>query len=294
MSQNKVCIITGSNAGIGKRAALALAQTGATVVMMCRNPQRGEAARQEIIQQSGNDKVDLILVDMSSQKSIRNAVAEFKQRYNRLDVLINNAANFDITMKSPQMTKDGVETIFATNHLGVFLMTNLLLDLLKACVSARILNVASKGLMTYPFLSIEFDNLNGEKKFSAQHAYYHSKMAQLMFTYDLAKRLKGTGVTVNCIRVPAVRLDEGRYDHIPSAMRFIYKFKMRFALSPEAMAEAYVRLATASEFENVTGQYFDENCKVVKSSKKSSDEDVWKKLWDKSVELTRLSELVPV
>lgn len=293
MTSDKIYMITGSNAGIGKRAALTLAKQGATVIMVCRNPQRGEAARQEIIQESGNDKVDLLLADMSSQQSIRDAVSEFKQRYSRLDGLINNAANFDLTMKAPQLTEDGIETVFATNHLGVFLLTNLLLDTMKASTSARILNVASKGLMIYPFLGIEFDNLNGEKKFDAQHAYYHSKIAQIMFTYDLAQRLEGTGVTVNCVRVPAVRLDEGRYDHMPAAMQFIYKLKMRFALSPEAMADAYVRLLTAPEFSDISGQYFDENCKVVKSSRKSYDEAIWQELWNKSTELTHFHELVP-
>jgi NAD(P)-dependent dehydrogenase (short-subunit alcohol dehydrogenase family) len=195
-------------------------------------------------------------------------------------------------MKTPQLTEDGIETIFATNHLGIFLLTNLLLDTMKASAPARILNVASKGLMIYPFLNIEFDNLNGEKKFSAQHAYYHSKLAQVMFTYDLAQRLKGTGVTVNCVRVPAVRLDEGRYEHVPAAMRFILKLKMRFALSAEAMAEAYVRLLTAAEFADVSGQYFDENCKSVKSSGKSHNEVIWQGLWEKSAELTQLQELV--
>jgi NAD(P)-dependent dehydrogenase (short-subunit alcohol dehydrogenase family) len=293
MTSDKVYMVTGGNAGIGKRAALALAKQGATVIMLCRNPQRAKAAQQEIIEQSGNEKVELLIADMSSQQSIRDAVSEFKQNYSRLDGLINNAANFDITMKTPQLTEDGIETIFATNHLGIFLLTNLLLDTMKTSPSARILNVASKGLMIYPFLSIEFDNLNGEKKFSAQHAYYHSKLAQVMFTYDLAQRLKGTGITVNCVRVPAVRLDEGRYEHVPAAMRFVLKLKMRFALSAEAMAEAYVRLLTAPEFAEVSGQYFDENCKPVKSSGKSHNENVWQGLWEKSTELTQLQELVP-
>ncbi len=107
-----------------------------------------------------------------------------------------------------------MEVVFATNHLGPFLLTHSLLDTLKASAPARVLNVASKGLMTYPFLSIEFDNLNGQRRFTTQHAYYHSKLAQIMFTFDLAERLRGTGVTVNCLRVPNVQIDEGRYEYL--------------------------------------------------------------------------------
>ena len=290
----KTIIVTGANSGIGYQTALGLARQGHTVIMMCRNPQRGKDAQQRIIEATGNNRVDLIIVDLASQQSIRDGVATFLSRHTRLDVLINNAANFDITLKKPVITEDGVETIFATNHLGVFLMTNLLLPILQESRPARILNVASKGLITQPFLKIEFDNLNGEKKFGAAHAYYHSKLAQVMFTYDLAKRLQGTGVTVNCIRVPAVRLDDGRYDNVPAFLQAIYRFKMKFSLSAEAMADCYIRLATAPEFETVTGTYFDENCQPVKSSGESYKEHVWQHLWDTSMKLTHLENLVPV
>ena len=288
---HKTIIITGANAGIGFQTALGLAQQGHQVVMMCRNQQRGQAAQQQIIAETGNNKVDLILVDFASQQSILEAVAEFTSRYTRLDVLINNAANFDITQKSPTLTDDSVETIFATNHLAPFLLTNLLLPILKASTSARILNVASKGLIAHPFLHIEFDNLNGQRKFNAAHAYYHSKLAQVIFTYDLAERLAGTGVTVNCIRVPAVKLDSGRYDHIPPLLRAIYRFKMRFSLTTEAMAATYIQLATAPQFAAINGVYFDENCQPVKSSRQSYDRAVWGQLWDVSTKLTRLQDL---
>lgn len=290
--KKKTIIITGSNSGIGLRAATGLAEQGHTVVMMCRSLARGEAARDNIIAQTGNDTVDLIIADMSSQQSVRDAVAEFSSRHTQLDALIHNAANFDITMKEVELTDDGIETIFATNHLGPFLMTNLLLDTLKASAPARIITIASKGLLTYPFLNIEFDNLNGQKKFGSTRAYYHSKLAQVMFTLDLAQRLDGTGVTVNCIRVPAVRLDEGRYDHVPAFLRAIYQLKMRFSLSPEAMAEAYIRMAVDPEFETVTGSYVDENCKTVGLPRNARDEAVRKQLWDVSAELTHLHETV--
>jgi NAD(P)-dependent dehydrogenase (short-subunit alcohol dehydrogenase family) len=142
--------------------------------------------------------------------------------------------------------------------------------------------------MTYPFLSIEFDNLNGQKKFSTQHAYYHSKIAQVMFTFDLAQRLQGTGVTVNCIRVPSVQIDQGRYEYITGWKRRAYEIKRSKAITSAQMAEAYIRLAVEPEFETTTGKYFDEKCQEVKAYKPAYDRAVWKKLWDVSADLTHL------
>jgi NAD(P)-dependent dehydrogenase (short-subunit alcohol dehydrogenase family) len=285
----RVCIVTGSNSGIGKATALGLAQLEATVVMVCRDLERGRSAQADIVSETGSKSVDLMVCDLASQRSIRQFAAEFKAKYGRLHILINNAANFDQSLRNPVITEDGAETIFATNHLGPFLMTNLLLDTLKANAPSRVLTVASKGLITYPFLSIEFDNLNGQKRFSAQHAYYHSKLAQVIFTFDSAGRLKGTGVTVNCIRVPNVQIDKGRYDHITGWKRRAYEIKRRTAITPKRMAEAYIRLAIAPEFENATGKYFDENCKEVKAYKRAYDRAVWHRLWQVSESLTGLA-----
>jgi NAD(P)-dependent dehydrogenase (short-subunit alcohol dehydrogenase family) len=288
-AQGKTIIITGSNSGIGKAAAQQLAARGATVVMVCRNQTAGETARREIVAQTGNTNVELFVCDVSEQNSIRAFVQNFTRKYERLDALINNAANFDQTMKQPRLTSDGIETIFATNHLGPFLMTNLLLEALKAGAPARVLNVASKGLMTFPFLDIEFDNLNGQKKFSVTHAYYLSKLAQVMFTYDLAERLQGTGITVNCSRVTNVQLEWARISAIPAYMRWAYTIKRKFSITPEQMAASYVQLTLAPEFENVTGTYFDEHNRAVKSSAKSYNRAAWKKLWDVSAQLTHLT-----
>ena len=288
-SPNKTIIVTGANAGIGRETARGLAKLGHTVVMVCRNVQAGEAVRQEIVAQTGNQAGEVMKCDLSSQKSIRQFVADFTAKYPRLDVLINNAANFDHTLKQPTLTEDSVEVIFATNHLGPFLLTNLLLDTLKSCAPSRILTVASKGLMTYPFLSIEFDNLNGQKKFSTQHAYYHSKLAQVMFTFDLAECLQGTGVTVNGIRVTNVQIDKGRYEYLTGWKRWAYEIKRSKAITPAQMAEAYIRLAVAPEFEHMSGTYFDEKCKEVKAYKPAYDRTVWKRLWDVSAEMTHVS-----
>ena len=287
--QNKIVVVTGANAGIGRETARGLAQLGHTVVMVCRNVQAGEVVRQEIVAQTGNQAVDLMKCDLSSQKTIRQFAAGFTAKYPRLDVLINNAANFDHTLKRPTLTEDGAEVIFATNHLGPFLLTNLLLETLKASAPARVLTVASKGLMTYPFLSIEFDNLAGQKKFSTQHTYYHSKMAQVMFTFDLAERLQGTGVTVNCIRVTNVQIDKGRYEYITGWKRWAYEIKRSKAITPAQMAAAYIQLAVVPEFEAVTGKYFDEHCKEVKAYKPAYDRAVWKRLWAVSAEMTHVA-----
>lgn len=287
----KTIVVTGSNAGIGRAAAYQLARLGANVVMVCRNPLTGNAVRSDIIAQTGNPNVTCLVCDLSSQNSIREFVRNFESNYERLDVLINNAANFDQTLKQATLTSDGVETIFATNHLGPFLMTNLLRETLKKSAPARVLNVASKGLVTFPFLGIEFDNLNGEKHFSTTHAYYHSKLAQVMFTYDLAERWQGTGVSVNCSRVTNVQLDWARLTDLPRALRWAYSIKRRFAITAEQMADSYVRLVLAPEFEGITGKYFDENCREVKSSAKSHDRTAWKRLWDVSAQATHLDSV---
>ncbi|HOH21163.1 MAG TPA: SDR family oxidoreductase [Anaerolineaceae bacterium] len=285
----KTIIITGGNSGIGKAAALKLALVGATVVMACRSAERGARAQEEIRQASGNHRVEWMQVDMASQASIRQFAVAFQDRHARLDGLIHNAANFDLSMKKPVLTEDGVETIFATNHVGIFLLTHLLLDLLKASAPSRIITVASKGLNLYPNLDIEFDNLNGERKYSPQHAYYHSKLAQVMYTYDLAERLQGTGVTVNCIRVTNVALPDERLGNIPGWLRKIYSLKRSMAITPEAQADTYLYLAADPDVEHITGKYWDEHNRQVASSKKSYRRETWRQLWETTSRLAGIS-----
>ena len=287
---NKTMIVTGANSGIGKAASIQLAKLGAHVVMMCRSKERGEQAMLDVKAASNSDKVELILVDMSSQESVRNAVTEFLGGHSRLDVIIHNAANFDHTLKQATLTADGVETIFATNHVSVFLLTQLLLDTLQASAPSRILTVASKGLIAYPFLDIEFDNLNGERKFSTQHAYYHSKQAQIMFTYDLAERLQGSGVTVNCVRVTNVAIPDERLQHLPKWLLKIYHLKRGMAITPERQAETYVYLAADPAVQEVTGGYWDENNQPVRSNANSYNRATWKKLWEATRRLAGLEE----
>ncbi|HOW90831.1 MAG TPA: SDR family NAD(P)-dependent oxidoreductase [Anaerolineaceae bacterium] len=275
----KTVIVTGANAGIGKAAAVQLAELGANVVMACRSLERGAAALTEVKERSGNPMVELLRVDMSSQASIRKFADEFRGGHKRLDVLIHNAANFDLSLKQPVLTADGIETIFATNHVGVFLLTDLLLDLLKSSAPSRIITVASKGLLVYPALDIEFDNLNGERRFNPQHAYYHSKLAQVMYTYDLAERLAGTGVTVNCVRVGSVALADDRLQNMPGFLKKLYALKKKASLTPEEMARTYVYLAADPAVGQVTGGYWDENNHQIKSNANSYKRETWQRLW---------------
>lgn len=283
----KTIIITGANSGIGKAAAIQLAKLGATVVMACRSAERGAQALAQVQAAANSQRVELLRVDLASQASVRQFVAEFSSRHQRLDVLIHNAANFDHSQLKPVMTADGVETVFATNHVNIFLMTQLLLDRLKASAPSRIITVASQGLMTYPFLDIEFDNLNGQKKFSMQHAYYHAKQAQVMFTFDLAERLKGTGVTVNCVRVGNVAIPDERLTHLPKFLLKMYELKRKFALTPEKMAETYTWLAADPALETVTGGYWDAPHKPAKANQNAYNRETQKRLWDATEQLIR-------
>jgi NAD(P)-dependent dehydrogenase (short-subunit alcohol dehydrogenase family) len=283
---NKIIVITGGNSGIGKAAAIQIAKCGATVVIACRSKERGIQAVDEIRNAADNPKVRFIQVDMSSQRSIRQFALEFKEHYEQLHVLIHNAANFDHTQKKPMLTEDGIETVFATNHLGPFLLTHLLLEMLKASAPSRVITVASKGLISYPFLDIEFDNLNGERKFNLQHAYYHSKQAQVMFTFDLAERLQGKGVTVHCVRVGNVAIPDQRLAHLPKWMLRMYEMKRTFSMTPEKMAETYVWLAADPVAGQQTGGYWDAPGVAVKANKNAYNKEIQQRLWNISAQLT--------
>jgi NAD(P)-dependent dehydrogenase (short-subunit alcohol dehydrogenase family) len=160
---------------------------------------------------------------------------------------------------------------------------------LKTSAPSRIITVASKGLVSYPFLDIEFDNLNGERRYNTQHAYYHSKQAQVMFTFDLAERLRGTGVTVNCVRVGNVAIPDERLGHIPGWLRKIYAMKRNFAMTPERMAETYTWLAADPALVNVSGGYWDAPDSPARANRKAYDRETWKKLWEASARLTQIS-----
>ena len=286
--EGKTFIITGANSGIGFAAALQMAKAGTTLVMASRSPERGSAALNEIVRVTGSDRVHLIPVDMASTDSIRSFTERFQTRFERLDGLVNNAANFDISKTTPSFTESGAELIFATNHLGPFLLTNLLLDILKASAPSRVVNVSSKGLLLYPFLKINFDDLSTSRnrKYSPAYAYYHSKLAQVMFTRELARRLDGSGVTANVIRVPNVRVDVSRYPDVHPILLKMYDLKQRSAITPEQMAVTYLKVAAAPELASFNGVHFDEHARPVSMPRFASDDRACARLWEISEQMT--------
>lgn len=284
--QGKVCLVTGASSGMGLVTARELAVMGATVVMLCRNRAKGEAAQAEIkAASSGNDRVDLIVADLSNLSEVGRAAHEFKQRHPQLHILINNAGGINAERK---VTSDGLEATFATNYLAPFLLTNLLLDVLRASAPARIINVSAAA---QKIGKIDFADLQGSHHYNALKAYAQSKLAQVYFTYELAERLAGTGVTVNA-------LDPGHVvSHFNNSTRgllhviaaVIYLFDGR---TVEQGAQTALYLATSPEVERVSGKYF-ANCKQTPSSARSYDAAVRRRLWNVSAALTQQEASVP-
>lgn len=278
---DKIILITGGNSGIGKAAAIQLAQMGNTVVIGCRSRERGEVALQEIREVSRSEKVQLLLLDMSSRQSIKQAVKEFKAAMPRLDVLIHNAADFDITRKEPGWTEEGIERVWATNHIGPVLLTLLLLSELQVSAQGRIITVASKGLVVQPFLRVNVEDPEFRRQsYQTAKAYYQSKLAQVMYTYWLAHQLRETRITVNCIRVGNVRIDLARYPQLSAKMKRMYAIKSRFSLTPEEMARTYTYLAMEPSLDTVSGKLFNEKNKMVSSSRYSRNQENWEALMD--------------
>jgi len=280
--QEKICLITGGTNGIGKATALALAKMGATVVIVGRNATKTAQVVEEIRATSGNDKVDSLLADLSSQQEIRRLAAEFKSKYPALHVLLNNAG---IMSFQRRQSVDGIEMMFALNHLGYFLLTNLLLDTLKASAPSRIINVASK---THASGKIDFDNLNGQGK-SGMKIYGNTKLANVLFTLELARRLAGTGVTVNALHPGDVATGIGSSNG--KVVAALYEFFGKFFLrTPEKGAETSIYLASSPEVEGITGQYYFD-CKVKEPAPHAKDEAIARKLWDVSAEMVHLDQM---
>ncbi len=277
--QGKVVVVTGANAGIGKEAAKDLARQGAEVVLVCRSETKGKQAVDEIRRETGNERVSLMLADMSSQASIRAFADAFKKKYTKLDVLLNNAGLVNMERVT---TVDGLEATFATNHLGYFLTTLLLLDLLKASKQGRIVNVSS-GAHPQASKGLDFDDLQHEKKFSGFSVYAQTKLANIMFTYELARRLEGTSVTVNALHPGVIASNFGQ--NTRGLMKFFVNAAAPFMITPVKGAQTSIYLASSPEVAGVTGKYFASN-RERKSSKASYDVAAQKRLWDLSEELT--------
>src|SRR6266704_567534 len=274
---DRVFLVTGANSGIGKATGLGLARLGGTVVMACRSATRGEAARQDIVRDSGNSKVYREIVDLASEESTRSFAEEFKRKYPRLDVLINNAG---IYAPHREVTADGLERTFEVNYLSGFLLTHLLLDLLRKSAPSRIVNVSSSA---HGGSAIHFDDLQGERRYSGFRAYGQSKLAQILFTRELARRLAGTGVTMNACHPGVIRTNLG-FGGTSAVVRFV----RMFFKGPAKGAETPIFLATSPDVEGVTGKYF-ANKRVRTPSVAAQDPDAARRLFDVSMELSHLT-----
>jgi NAD(P)-dependent dehydrogenase (short-subunit alcohol dehydrogenase family) len=274
----KVCLITGATQGIGRAAAMEIARRGPTVVLVGRDEARLAEVVKEIKDKTNNQKIESLVADLSSQKSIRELAAQFLARHDRLHILVNNAGGVFTERK---LTVDGFETTFAVDHLAYFLLTELLLPVIKSSAPARIVNVASAAHLRG---HIDFDDLQGERNFSGFRAYGQAKLANILFTFELARRLAGTGVTANCLHPGVVSTGFGKNNSgwLKTAVQ-LFGFLL---LSPEQGARTTVYLATSSEVEGTTGKYF-AKCKEARSNRESKDPEVARRLWEVSEQMTR-------
>ena len=275
------CVITGATSGIGRASAVALARAGAELSLTCRDLERGESTRDEILRAAPNARVDLVQTDLSSQAEVRAAAASILADPRPIHVLLNNAG---VTYLKHTATVDGIETSFAVNHLAYFLLTSLLLERIRGSAPARIVNVASAA---HRFGTIAFDNLNHESDFSWMKVYGQSKLANLLFSFELARRLEGTGVSVNCLHPGGVRTRLGE-NNAPRVHRWLMWLGTPFLRSPEQGAATAVYLASSPDVGDESGGYFS-SCKRVSTSKESRDPEIARRLWAVSEQMTGLT-----
>jgi NAD(P)-dependent dehydrogenase (short-subunit alcohol dehydrogenase family) len=278
--EGKICLVTGSTSGIGKVTARELAKQGATVVLVSRTRAKGEATQTEITQATGNPHVELLVADLSLLADVRRLASEFQHTNSHLHLLVNNAG---CAYPTRTLTSEGLEATLVVNYLAPFLLTELLLDTLKASAPARIVNVSSAQ---HANAHIDFDNLQGEKKYGNLSTYNQAKLAVLLWTYELARRLKGTGVTVNALH-PGITAT-----NFPSGMTGVLAWGMKLSkpllLTPEKGAQTTLYLATSPEVEGVTGKYFVKSHET-KSSNDSYDQTVGARLWEVTEQLVARS-----
>jgi NAD(P)-dependent dehydrogenase (short-subunit alcohol dehydrogenase family) len=278
----KTCLITGANSGIGKETALGLARMGARVVLVCRNRQKGEAAMADIRHDAASAQLDLLIADMSSLGSVRTLAADVRQRYPRLDVLINNAG---AAVRQRTLSVDGFEMTVAGNYLGAALLTLLLVDLLKSSAPGRIVNVSSEAHRG----RYDLDDLQFEKrKYNPLAAYGQSKLLMNAFTFELARRLEGSGVTANCLHPGVVATNIWPAD-APLFVRIIIGAMKPFMLNSRKGAAVSLYVATSPEVANVTGTYFVKS-KPAESSSLSRDPQVMARIWDWTEKMTGVKD----
>jgi NAD(P)-dependent dehydrogenase (short-subunit alcohol dehydrogenase family) len=274
---DKICMVTGATSGIGLVTARALARQGAHVVVVGRHLERTNRVVEQIQVSTGNARVEPMIADLSVQAQVRSLAAAFNGRYQRLDVLVNNAGGFFMRR---QLSADGIEMTWALNYLSVFLLTNLLLDPLKAATPSRIVNVSSD---TQRSARLEFDDLQRAKRYNGLAAYAQSKLAVILFTYELARRLEGTGVTANAVHPGWVATNI--YAGSGGVVKLVAPLIRLFAVNPEEGAQTSIYLASSPEVEGVTGKYF-YKCKEAPTNPIALDLAVAEKLWQVSLELS--------
>ncbi len=274
MDSRDVVIVTGANSGIGKATAHALAVTGARVVLACRSLARGEAALEDISRATGSDRVELMHLDLSSLESVRSFASAFLRRHDRLSCLINNAG---VILRDRQLSADGYEMQFAVNHLGHFLLTRELLPVLQASAPSRVVTVSSGA---HRIGRIDFDDINLDRRYTIFGAYARSKLANILFTRELARRTAGSGVTANCLHPGGVGTNIG-VDRETRAGSRIMQVLSAIMASPEKGAETSVYLATAPEVATVTGAYFVKQ-RPRTPARRALDDELAKRLWEES------------
>ena len=269
--ENKIMLVTGATAGIGEATALELARQGATVVGVGRNPQKCAAVSERIQRETGNARVEFLVADLSLVAEVRRVAQVFQAKYARLDVLVNNAGAFNYERI---VTAEGRELTWALNHLNYFVLTTALLPLLKASAPSRVVSVSSGAHFGG---HLNFDDLEGARSYSGWSAYAQSKLANVMFTYELARRLEGTGVTANVLHPGFVATNFGHNNRglVDKVMSLIQRLA---ALTPQQGAATQLYLAAAPEVDGVSGKYFD-NRKAVASSRASYDVAAQQRLW---------------
>jgi len=282
IDNDKICMITGANAGLGKESAIQLAKKGFHVVMVCRNKDRAVEARKEIINSSDNKNVDILLSDLASLNSVRKLAEDFKGKYNKLHVLINNAGVFNYQRV---LTVDNYESTFAVGYLSHFLLTNLLLELVVQSTPSRIINVSSD---IHKYFGIRMDDLMSEKKYSPQKAYSNTKFALVLFTYALNKKLKGKDVSVNAVAPGHAKTNMTKPVNKISKIVMAIQLMLSGGGSVEKAAKSQIYLAHSSNVEGISGKYF-KKCKQVKSHKKTYDASLQEELWNISEKLVNLS-----
>jgi NAD(P)-dependent dehydrogenase (short-subunit alcohol dehydrogenase family) len=280
----KTCIVTGASTGIGRETALGLARLGARVLVVCRSPARGRASVDHIRGETGGASVELMLSDLSAQASVRRLARDILEQCPQIHVLVNNAG---VYRSRRELSEDGIESTFATNHLGPFLLTNLLLERLVASGPGRIVNLSSD---LHRRARLDFDDLGLARRFNGMKAYGRSKLANLLFNRELARRLQGRGVEVNAVHPGAVATELAQGDGGLAAL--LFRLGRPFLLDAARGAETPIYLAASDEVKGVSGRYFIRLEQVEPSEDARSDE-LARRLWEVSEKLVRLGDEAP-